>query len=147
MSNGSRDQMMDWTKRGTLNQSPERGTYAACLLRRSRFCCLSSFISSSLVQLAMSWSMLNKLRSAGMSKRAFFFLIPPSRRGEKPRGGGVLGLMRLGPGRESISCWLKAIQSEWVCGDMGCSATALGKTALGRTFVSTGSPWNMCCWG
>lgn len=62
--------------------------------------------------------MLNRFRSAGMSKRAFFFLMPPSRRGEKERGG-VLGLIRFGPGRDSISCWLKAIQSECVCGDMG----------------------------
>src|SRR4051812_43699162 len=88
--------------------------------------------------------MLKRLRSWGMSKRAFFFLMPPSRRGEKERGG-VLGLMRLGPGRASISCWLKAIQSEWVCGDMGCSG-AEGKTALGRTFWCTGSPKGICCW-
>ena len=59
----------------------------------------------------------------------------------------MLGLIRLGPGRESISFWLKAIQSAWVCGDMGCSAGALGNTALGLTLACTGSPWNICCWG
>lgn len=83
--------------------------------------------------------MLSRLRSAGMSKRAFFFLMPPSRRGENERGG-VLGRIRFGPGRESISCWLKAIQSECVCGDIGCSGAACGKTALGRTLLCTGSP-------
>ena len=57
-----------------------------------------------------------------------------------------MGLIRLGPGRASISCWLKAIQSEWLWGDMGRSG-ADWKTALGLTFWCTGSPWKgICCW-
>lgn len=119
---------------------PNWGTYAACLFRRRRFCCLSSFISSSLVQLAMSWSMLSRLRSAGISKRAFFFLMPPSRRGEKDLGG-ELGRIRLGPGRESISCWLKAIHSELLCGDNGWSGCADGNTELGLTLLWADKPW------
>lgn len=84
--------------------------------------------------------MLSRLRSAGISKRAFFFLTPPSRRGEKGLGG-VFGLIRLGPVdvRTSISCWLRAIQSELLWGDMGRSGCADGKTELGLTL--TGKAW------
>lgn len=61
--------------------------------------------------------------------------------------GGELALIRLGPGRASISCWLKAIHSELVWGDRGCSGGAWGKTELGLTLVCMGSPWKVICWG
>lgn len=82
--------------------------------------------------------MLSRLLSGGMSNRAFFFLIP-SRRGENDRGG-VFGLIRFGPGRDSNSCCVNAIHSVLLCGDSGCSGWVDGKTELGRTLLWSGRP-------
>lgn len=86
----------------------------------------------------MRWSILARLRSGGISNRAFFLRIPSRRgnAGEYDRGG-EFWRMRFGSGRESIApCSAMLIQSFPGGGEVGSEAGvgAEGNTDAGRTF-------------
>lgn len=101
------------------NQKKREGgrPYAACLFRNRRFCCLSSLISCSSVEAAMSWSMLFRLRSAGISKRAFFLRMPSPRLviSGCDRSVGLRRPMRVGKARASMA----SETDHSFCGDVG----------------------------
>ena len=81
--------------------------------------------------------MLLRLRSGGISKRAFFLRMPSRRGNGEYERVGVFGRMRFDIGRFMRSCSAICIHSELVCGDMGRGVGtdwfACGNTELGRT--------------
>src|SRR6187402_1498106 len=94
-----------------------QATYAACLFLNSRFCCFSSLISCSSVDCEISWSMLVRFLSAGISNRAFFFRIPSPLLDISgcERRVGLWGLILFGIDR----CSIASDTDHSFCGDVG----------------------------